>query len=102
MAGSAEVLPRSRLHELATWIVTATAVVAVDTGLGHLTAALDVPAISLYGPTDPGVVGTYGESQIHLCARDQPQQPVPNVEPAVMAPLTPTIVWRALTPLLSR
>lgn len=102
VVGSAEVLPRSRLHELATWIATATAVVAVDTGLGHLTAALDVPAISLYGPTDPGVVGTYGESQIHLCARDQPQEEVPSVEPAVMAPLTPTIVWRALTPLLSR
>jgi heptosyltransferase-1 len=42
--------------------------VAVDTGLGHLAAALDVPSISLYGPTLPGRVGAYGRSQIHLCA----------------------------------
>lgn len=101
-AGSADVLPKSRLHELATHIVTSTAVVAVDTGLGHLTAALDVPAVSLYGPTDPALIGTYGESQIHLCARDQPPQAAAGIEPAIMAPLTPTIVWRALAPLLSR
>lgn len=97
---SAEVLPRSRLHELATWIATSTAVVAVDTGLGHLTAALDVPAVSLYGPTDPARIGTYGENQIHLRAGDQPPFEA-RVEPAVMAPLTPTIVWRVLLPLLS-
>ena len=40
----------------------------MDTGLGHLAAALDVPSISLYGPTLPGRVGAYGRSQVHLCA----------------------------------
>lgn len=99
---SAEVLPRLRLHELATIIATSTAVVAVDTGLGHLTAALDIPAVSLYGPTDPAVVGTYGKFQLHLCARDQPPAAGAHVEPRIMAPLTPSIVWRALAPLLSR
>ena len=33
-----------------------------------MAAALDVPNISLYGPTLPGKVGAYGRSQIHLCA----------------------------------
>lgn len=99
---SAEVLPRLRLHELAAIISISTAVVAVDTGLGHLTAALDIPAISLYGPTDPAVVGTYGNFQIHLCARNQPQAVATHIEPEIMAPLTPSIVWRALAPLLSR
>ena len=49
-------------------IAGASACVAVDTGLGHLAAALDVPSISLYGPTLPGRVGAYGRGQVHLCA----------------------------------
>lgn len=98
----AEVLPRSNLHELAGVIATSVAVVSVDTGLGHLTAALDVPAVSLYGPTDPAAIGTYGNHQIHLSARQQPPLVAAGIEPAIMAPLTPSIVWRALAPLLSR
>ena len=42
--------------------------IAVDTGLGHLAAALARPTLSLYGPTDPGLSGTYGVSQKHLCS----------------------------------
>ena len=52
----------------------AKACVAVDTGLGHLAAALDVPTISLFGPTNPGLTGAYGKAQIHL-ASDFPCAP---------------------------
>jgi heptosyltransferase-1 len=38
-------------------------VVSVDTGLSHLTAALDKPNFTLYGPTDPGLIGGYGKNQ---------------------------------------
>ena len=62
------VLPKLNLAGVAKVIAGASACVAVDTGLGHLAAALDVPSISLYGPTRPGRVGAYGRSQIHLCA----------------------------------
>lgn len=62
------VLPRLNLGGIAKVIAGARACVAVDTGLGHLAAALDVPNISLYGPTRPGRVGAYGRSQVHLCA----------------------------------
>lgn len=64
----AAVLPKLNLAGVAKVIAGASACVAVDTGLGHLAAALDVPSISLYGPTLPGRVGAYGRSQIHLCA----------------------------------
>ena len=46
--------------------LTVDAVVAVDTGLAHLSAALDKPTVALYGPTSPGLTGTYGNNQIHL------------------------------------
>src|SRR5690606_4626140 len=64
----AVVLPRLNLAGIARVIAAARACVAVDTGLGHLAAALDVPCISLYGPTLPGLVGAYGRAQRHLCA----------------------------------
>jgi heptosyltransferase-1 len=64
----AALLPKLNLAGVAKVIAGATACVAVDTGLGHLAAALDVPTISLYGPTLPGRVGAYGHGQIHLCA----------------------------------
>ena len=66
--GNAAVLPKLNLAGVAKVIAGARACVAVDTGLGHMAAALDVPTISLYGPTLPGKVGAYGKGQIHLCA----------------------------------
>lgn len=63
-----EVLPKSSLREMAGILASAKAVVAVDTGLCHLAAALDVPTISLYGPTNSKLTGALGHSQIHLQA----------------------------------
>ncbi|MES0265345.1 lipopolysaccharide heptosyltransferase RfaC [Citrobacter sedlakii] len=59
-----EVLPRMSLEEIARVLAGAKYVVSVDTGLSHLTAALDRPNITLYGPTDPGLIGGYGKNQI--------------------------------------
>ena len=61
-----EVLPKLTLEQVATELAGARAVVSVDTGLSHLTAALDRPNITLYGPTDPGLIGGYGNNQIAL------------------------------------
>lgn len=58
-----EVLPRLTLEQVAKQIAGARAVVSVDTGLSHLTAALDRPNLTLYGPTDPGLIGGYGQNQ---------------------------------------
>lgn len=64
--GHVEVLPKLTLEQVAQTLAGAKAVVSVDTGLSHLTAALDRPNITLYGPTDPGLIGGYGMNQ-HVC-----------------------------------
>lgn len=64
----AKVLPKMNLSALANLIAHAKAIVSVDTGLGHLAASLNAPTISLYGPTDPQLIGTIGRNQLHLKA----------------------------------
>lgn len=61
-----EVLPKLSLSELAGLLLHSNFNIAVDTGLGHLSAALDAQTISLYGPTDPKLIGTVGKNQIHI------------------------------------
>jgi len=56
----ATVLPPGDLSELACVMQACVGVVAVDTGLGHLAAALDVPLVGIYGPTDPVLTGPRG------------------------------------------
>lgn len=60
------VLDKQSLSGLANHIQQSQGVIAVDTGLGHMAAALAKPAVSLYGPTDPGLSGTFGRNQLHL------------------------------------
>ena len=67
-----KVLDRQSLSDLARLISGSNGVVAVDTGLGHLAAALSTPTVSLYGPTDPGLIGTYGANQVHLGLEKEP------------------------------
>lgn len=63
-----DVLPRMSLEQVAQVLAGARGVVSVDTGLSHLTAALDKPNFTLYGPTDPGLIGGYGKIST-WCAR---------------------------------
>jgi len=66
---NAKVLERMTLSDLALLIKHAKYAVAVDTGLGHLAAALSTPTVSIYGPTNTNLIGTAGENQNHLCAQ---------------------------------
>ncbi|MBD8169570.1 lipopolysaccharide heptosyltransferase RfaC [Erwinia persicina] len=66
-----EVLPRLTLEQVARTLAGARAVVSVDTGLSHLTAALDRPNITLYGPTDPGLIGGYGKNQYPIISPEK-------------------------------
>lgn len=61
-----KVLDKQSLSGLARYMQNSRGVISVDTGLGHLAAALAKPAVSLYGPTNPGLSGTFGYKQLHL------------------------------------
>lgn len=61
-----KVLPKLSLTELLQELSGAKTVISVDTGLSHLSAALDKPNIILYGATDPKLIGAYGKNQIYL------------------------------------
>ncbi len=100
-ASNAEVLPRSNLGNLAAILAEAQAVVSVDTGLAHLSAALGTPNITLYGPTSPALVGTYGAHQTHLQASHFYQGNSAHPSSQDLRTLTPEIVLERLTPLLA-
>lgn len=109
VAPSIEVLPRLDLVGIAGVLAGAKAVVAVDTGLGHLAAALDVPTVSLYGPTNPVLTGTMGRSQVHLRAnfpcspclsRECTYRDESPITPPCFSTLPPVVVWNALEKLL--
>ncbi len=102
-AGSrTHVLPRLSLTELAGVLAHAEGVISVDTGLGHLAAALDVPTVALYGPTHAHRAGTHGQHQYHLnatfpCApcfsRQCTYRGNITTYPACFTQLTPDLVW---------
>ena len=112
-------MPRLPLRDVARQLAGASACVAVDTGLGHLAAALDVPTLSLFGPTNPGFTGAYGRVQQHLasdfacapCLRKQcTYKPTPEdarrfdltrEQPLCFTRLDPERVMQHLQPLLS-
>lgn len=99
------VLPKTTLTELAYLLGSAKGCVSVDTGLGHLAAALSVPTVSLYGPTDPIEIGAIGRHQRYANA-DFPCAPCwkaqcsyrlsSRVMPACFEAITAAKVWNTL------
>lgn len=57
------------LAKLAAALASARAVVTVDSGLGHLAAALHRPVWGLYGPTDTTLTGLYGPTVTNLVSQ---------------------------------
>lgn len=114
------VLPTLSLSGIAAQLAGARACVAVDTGLGHLAAALDVPTVSLFGPTHPGLTGAWGHNQIHLasdlgCAPclartcthhastdERSRFDLAREQPLCFTRLSPARVWHTLEQLLNQ
>lgn len=108
-APNVEIIPPGGLQMLAHKIAGSAGAIAVDTGLGHLAAACDVPLVGLYGPTSPELTGVFGKRQISLaepnlscapCLRNQcrfkPGEHSSNIYPPCFAELTPERVFARL------
>jgi heptosyltransferase-1 len=102
---NAKLLPKAGLQEMATVLASARAVVGVDSGLAHLAAALGVPAVTLYGATNPDLTGTRGARQAQLraefvCApclsRHCTYREPSIVKPACYASIRPKQVWQTV------
>lgn len=107
---NAFVLPRMKLTELMNVLLRARAFVSVESGIGHLAAALDLPGVMLHGPTDPAYSGILGKSCIHLASgidcspcfkRDCPKIASPDEFPPCQLLLTPEMVCRRCIELLA-
>ncbi|MEA1889733.1 MAG: lipopolysaccharide heptosyltransferase I [Pseudomonadota bacterium] len=106
----AQVSPAMDLNGIASLLGRSTGAVAVDTGLGHLAAALSLPNVSLYGATDPFLTGTRGRYQAQLtvefecspCLQRQCHYKETSVvSPACYQTLPATQVWQKLQQLIN-
>ncbi len=109
----AHAMPYKGIDELASIISNAQGTVAVDTGLGHLAAALAKPTVSIYGATDPKMTGAYGRNQAHLtsglscspCFKKTCHYEFKakyTEQPPCAAGLRPELIWDVLSKLVQR
>jgi heptosyltransferase-1 len=112
------ILAKMTINEIAQQLSQVKAVVAVDTGLAHLAAALDKPLISLFGPTNPILTRPYASnksSQRYLqvdypckacmkkqCTKFEKIDENNSIKPACYSSLTPKVVAQSITTLLFR
>ncbi len=60
---------RTSLKELAQLMARASLAVGIDAGPMHMAVALGTPSLQLYGPTDPGLYGPWGNPRRHRFLR---------------------------------
>ena len=106
------VLPKMSLTAIKNHLATVRAIISVDTGLAHIAAALGVPALTLYGPTNPKHIGAIGAHQEHLaadfvcapCVQKICTHPLrghgPN--PPCFSSIAPAEVWKKFSQLLAK
>jgi heptosyltransferase-1 len=105
LAGTGQVLPPLSLNAMAEQIATSSGIVGQDSGLAHLAAAMQIPAVTLYGPTQVGLSGAIGKYQVNQSSQFQCAPCMQRtcgytgkapVYPACFAELTPKRVWQQL------
>ncbi|SRR5579883_33133 len=102
---NAMVLPFCTLSQHARILQESEGAICSDTGLSHLAAALNVPAVTMYGPTSTRLIGTTGGNQLHAvskfpciecykmrCNYGGKAQPIPLCLDAIK----PEMLWLAL------
>lgn len=92
--GRSVVPPRISLTDAAAMLARARVVVGVDTGLAHLSVALERPTIGIYITTRPALTGLLGRDDLatNLGGGSEDAPKAPDVE----------TVWQALHPLLAQ
>ena len=114
-APGADICPRTDIAAVLELISKACAVVGVDSGIGHLGAAVGRPTVMLFGPTDVSLTGCQGR-YAHNLAASLPCRPCRSRRchyrgepilwrgeeqaPACLAAVSPSQVWAALTQLM--
>lgn len=68
------------LHEAAKHIAAVDLYIGNDSGMSHLAAALGVPAVILFGPTDPQIWKPLS-AQVKVVATTNPGQPLSDLSP---------------------
>ena len=118
-SGKIDIVIKNSIAETAGILQGAVAVVAVESGMAHLAAALEIPMVSIYGASDFTLSGAYGKKQIQLkstlsCSPcmsrtcqykgnailDNNGKMAFEVTPPCFASNTPETVWRELEELL--
>lgn len=104
-----DAIPFLNIASMATILAQAKGAVTVDTGFGHLAAALNVPTVSIYGSTNPEYTGALGKLSVHLavdfaCApclsRVCTYQQKSDVTPACYTTIKPAKVWETLSAII--
>ena len=97
------VLPFCTLSEQAEILKQSAGAICSDTGLSHLAAALNVPAITLYGSTSTQLIGTTGQYQQHIisnfpCTKCYKHncyyENKPHADALCLTNITPASVWK--------
>jgi lipopolysaccharide heptosyltransferase I len=106
----AQVLPEMSLTELMSVLIHASLFVSVESGIGHLAAALDLAGVMLHGPTDPDYSGILGKACRHIpsgiyCSpcfkRDCPRLNVAQHIPPCQEEIKPLLVYQQCQSLMS-
>lgn len=106
-----ELKPYLSISAMAKLLANASGAVAVDTGFGHLAAALNIPTVSIYGATNPDYTGALGPYSEHLAAdfscspclsRECTYKQAASVTPACYQSITPERVLQTLRQIILR
>ncbi len=100
-----DVMPYLSIAEMAAMLANAEAAIAVDTGFGHLAAAMGVTTVSIYGSTNPDYTSAIGDRSVHLAAdfacapclsRECTFRQPSEVTPACYIRIPPAKVWETV------
>jgi heptosyltransferase-1 len=112
-SGQVVILPKSSLSEIARVLKGSAYVVGVDTGLAHLSAAMECQSLILFGPTDTSLTGPLSQTQESLqstfacspCFEKQCRYPSKaefSLQPPCFVELSPDVVWSKIAQSLAK